>query len=160
MAGASKATPCSYIAPCITHIQANRWETAFLFFQRRAWVLSLTLSLAYGAASHGPRIRADASMNDFNDESAFLRSSTGECDALWGSWPEVQERAIADGTVMIWNMTTSVGNLMRTLMYILPVSSGCLFLGKRHRIAPHWKAIFWLFSVSDTVVGTYLSTMP
>lgn len=98
-------------------------EATFSAFQRHAWVLGLTLSLAYGLATEGQHVSVDASMRSFNDETTFVRSSTGECDALWGSWPEVQERAIADGTVMIWNMTTSVGNLMRTLMYILPVSS-------------------------------------
>lgn len=54
-------------------------------------------------------------------ENAFVRSTEGACDPLWTSWPRVQERAIADGTVMVWNMHTSVGNLMRTLMFILPV---------------------------------------
>ncbi|CAN0238848.1 unnamed protein product, partial [Ectocarpus sp. 13 AM-2016] len=53
---------------------------------------------------------------------AFVRNADNYlCDEYWTSWPAVQERAIADGTVMVWHMGTSVGNLMRTLMYILPV---------------------------------------
>ncbi|CAM9707616.1 unnamed protein product [Ectocarpus sp. 8 AP-2014] len=54
---------------------------------------------------------------------AFVRNADKNlCDEYWTSWPAVQERAIADGTVMVWHMGTSVGNLMRTLMYILPLA--------------------------------------
>ncbi|CAN0223206.1 unnamed protein product, partial [Scytosiphon promiscuus] len=54
-------------------------------------------------------------------ESTFLPTE-GSCDALWTSWPQVQERAIADGTVMVWSMKKSVGNVMRTLTFILPLA--------------------------------------
>ncbi|CAM9133912.1 unnamed protein product [Scytosiphon promiscuus] len=54
-------------------------------------------------------------------DNAFLPME-GACDPLWTSWPQMQERAIADGTVMVWDMKTSVGNLMRTLTSILPLA--------------------------------------
>ena len=47
--------------------------------------------------------------------------SDGKCPELWADWPVVQERALERGTVMVWNLSSSMGNLMRTLMYILPV---------------------------------------
>jgi len=54
-------------------------------------------------------------------ENAFVQASDAACSSEWAAWPEIHERAIAKGTYMVWNLSSSVGHLMRTLMYILPV---------------------------------------
>jgi len=65
-----------------------------------------------------------ASLWPSSRSAAFIQTdiSGGTCPELWSDWPEVQERALARGTVMVWNLSSSIGNLMRTLMYVLPVS--------------------------------------
>ncbi|CAM9863238.1 unnamed protein product [Scytosiphon promiscuus] len=85
------------------------------------WLLGLTPLAAPGStpeAEAGLQVAAP-SISSLED-SAFM-ATEGTCDALWASWPQVNERAIADGTVMIWRIKTSVGNMMRALTYILPL---------------------------------------
>lgn len=54
----------------------------------------------------------------------FVRTSDEECQSKWSTWPKMQERAIENGTVLVWNLGDSVGHFLRTLVYILPVSEG------------------------------------
>ncbi|CAN0105416.1 unnamed protein product, partial [Scytosiphon promiscuus] len=85
------------------------------------WVLGLALS----AASGSMRV-VEAGLQEATPwisppgDSRFLHTE-GACDARWTSWPQMQERAIANGTVIIWHIQASVGNMMRTLTYILPL---------------------------------------
>ena len=53
----------------------------------------------------------------------FARTSAETCESTWSNWPEMQDRAIDNGTVLLWNLVlcASVGHFMRTLVYILPV---------------------------------------
>lgn len=55
---------------------------------------------------------------------AFVRTSDDEAckSTTWSTLPEMQERAIENGTVLIWNLGQSVGHFIRALIYILPVS--------------------------------------
>ena len=46
-----------------------------------------------------------------------------ECDEFWLSWPGVQERAIADGTVLVFDVFSSVGNLFIALEHAMKVRS-------------------------------------
>eukprot|EP00904_Undaria_pinnatifida_P001892 jgi/Undpi1/11703/HiC_scaffold_36.g13998.m1 len=45
-----------------------------------------------------------------------------ECDEFWLSWPGVQERAIADGTVLVFDVFSSVGNLFIALEHAMKVA--------------------------------------
>lgn len=51
----------------------------------------------------------------------FVRTSDEACESTWSTWPEMQERAIQAGTVLIWNFGTSIGHFFKTLIYILQV---------------------------------------
>ncbi|CAM9663168.1 unnamed protein product [Ectocarpus fasciculatus] len=103
-----------------------------------AWILGLAFSRGQELSIEP---RADAIVRNADN---YL------CDEYWTSWPAVQERAIADGTVMVWHMGTSVGNLMRTLMYIIPVArmlEVALIINLEHfpafRVAFEPEAIKW-----------------
>ena len=56
----------------------------------------------------------------------FVQTSDEACSksTTWSTWPQAQERAIENGTVLVWNVVSSIGHFMRTLVYILPVSDG------------------------------------
>eukprot|EP00904_Undaria_pinnatifida_P009916 jgi/Undpi1/6054/HiC_scaffold_20.g08539.m1 len=41
----------------------------------------------------------------------LVYAPNAKCNSLWLSWPATQERAIAAGTVLVFNVSTSVGNL-------------------------------------------------
>lgn len=78
-------------------------------------------------------------------EDSFVRTAdVGMCNELWSTWPAVQERAIENGTVMIWKMGTSIGNIMKTFMFVLPVRSlvptgDCLSrYGRTQRFIPRY----------------------
>lgn len=61
----------------------------------------------------------------------FVRTSVETCQSTWTTWPTIHDKAIENGTVLIWNVGTSIGHFMKTLVYILPVSGvffGCLLL--------------------------------
>lgn len=45
------------------------------------------------------------------------------CDDVWMSWPAVQERAIADGTVLVFDTSQAVGNLFLAFERMMKVCS-------------------------------------
>ncbi|CAM9261505.1 unnamed protein product [Ectocarpus sp. 13 AM-2016] len=49
----------------------------------------------------------------------FVRTTDDDCDAIWTSWPAVQETAIARGTVLVFDVFPSIGNLFITLHRII-----------------------------------------
>ena len=69
-----------------------------------------------------PDARRDSS---FMSNHQFLQTSEEACESEWSTWPEMQERAIENGTVLVWNMGSSVGHYIRALIYVLPVSARC-----------------------------------
>lgn len=85
------------------------------------WLL-LALLLGHGLA-HGSRAAGKKYVTPQPlQEDYFVRvADVGMCNELWSTWPAIQERAIANGTVLIWKMGTSVGNIMKTFMFVLPV---------------------------------------
>lgn len=94
----------------------------FGWFLTLVWMFGPALAVAYETIPE-PLDAGLGSVTPFMPtprDGAFLHAE-GACDDLWTSWPQIHKRAIADGTVMVWDMKTSVGNLMRTLTLILPV---------------------------------------
>ncbi|CAM9873547.1 unnamed protein product [Ectocarpus sp. 12 AP-2014] len=55
----------------------------------------------------------------------FVRTTDDDCDAVWASWPAVQETAITEGSVLVFDIFPSVGNLFVALHSIVKV---CRFL--------------------------------
>ncbi|CAM9203762.1 unnamed protein product [Ectocarpus sp. 13 AM-2016] len=49
----------------------------------------------------------------------FVPTTEDDCDTVWTSWPEVQEAAIARGTVLVFDIFPSVGNLFITLRSVI-----------------------------------------
>lgn len=86
---------------------------------RSLLVLMLGYGLAYGRREAGTAV---AVRQELLREDSFVRmADIGMCDKLWSGWPAIQEAAIEGGTVMIWKMGTSIGNIMKTFMFVLPV---------------------------------------
>ena len=52
---------------------------------------------------------------------SFMYAPHATCNVFWLSWPAMQERAIARGTVVVFDMHDSVGNLFRTLNLLIQV---------------------------------------
>lgn len=50
---------------------------------------------------------------DWTDDrsNSFVYAPNTTCDDVWLSWPAVQERAFTDGTVLVFDVFNSVGNL-------------------------------------------------
>lgn len=46
-----------------------------------------------------------------------------ECDELWRTWPAMQESAIANGTVVVFDLVSRVGNAFMDLRNIIQVWS-------------------------------------
>lgn len=42
---------------------------------------------------------------------SLVHAPHASCDDVWLSWPAMQERAIASGTFVVFDVITSVGNL-------------------------------------------------
>lgn len=55
----------------------------------------------------------------------FVHTTEDDCDPMWTSWPAVQEAAIASGTVLVFDIFSSVGNLFITLHCIIKVTLWC-----------------------------------
>lgn len=120
MGDLNDCTCVSHVFPAFpTLLQPFLAMGPFGWYFTLVWTLGGALILAQ-EAMHEPLEAGTINALSLRDN-AFLHTE-GACDVLWTSWPGVQERAIADGTVMVWDMKTSVGNLMRTLTFILPVS--------------------------------------
>lgn len=98
--------------------------TVFVTMNYAALRLLLILLLGHGLA-HGRREAGTmgAAPQEILRIDSFLRmADLGMCDEQWSTWPAIQERAIENGTVMVWKMGTSIGNIMKTFMFVLPVS--------------------------------------
>ncbi|CAM9205438.1 unnamed protein product [Ectocarpus sp. 12 AP-2014] len=54
----------------------------------------------------------------------FVRTTDDDCDAVWASWPAVQETAITEGSVLVFDIFPSVGNLFVALHSIVKVKFG------------------------------------
>lgn len=69
----------------------------------------------------------DASVNVALEEETeertgrFVHTTEEDCDPTWMSWPAVQEAAIAGGTMLVFDIFASVGNLFITLRGIIQV---------------------------------------
>ena len=89
-----------------------------LFFQ-----LSPDTSLSVGIAVTDSRTvteeRAQTHIHD--GRHSFMYAPHATCNDFWLSWPAMQERAIARGTVVVFDMHDSVGNLFRTLNLLIQV---------------------------------------
>lgn len=53
----------------------------------------------------------------------FVHEPEATCSAYWRSWPAVQEKAIADKTVIVFDILPSVGNLFIALRSLAKVGS-------------------------------------
>lgn len=75
---------------------------------------------AHGSSEAGP-MDAVLPQQPRRDDDFVRMADVGACDELWSTWPAMQDRAVANGTVLIWKMGTSIGNIMKTFMFVLPV---------------------------------------
>ena len=62
-----------------------------------------------------------ARTNPDNRRHGVVYAINATCDGFWLAWPAVQERAIARGTVVVFDLNDSVGNLFRTLALLMQV---------------------------------------
>lgn len=53
----------------------------------------------------------------------LVYAPNAKCNSLWLSWPAMQERAIAAGTVLVFNVSTSVGNLFLIFGIMIKVTT-------------------------------------
>ena len=64
-----------------------------------------------------------ARTNPDNRRHGLVYAPNATCDDFWLAWPAVQERAIARGTVVVFDLNDSVGNLFRSLALLMQVRS-------------------------------------
>lgn len=80
---------------------------------------------AFSGRSAGAGTTANRPGNEENAQThrrdSFMYAPDATCDDVWLSWPAMQERAIARGTVLVFNLHDSVGNLFRTLNLVMQV---------------------------------------
>ena len=62
-----------------------------------------------------------AQTNPDNRRHGLVYAPNATCDDFWLAWPAVQERAIARGTVVVFDLNDSVGNLFRALALLMQV---------------------------------------
>ncbi len=51
---------------------------------------------------------------------------SGNCKELWTSWPEQHNAAIENGTILLFRVFSSVGNLFITLRHLMKVIDGVM----------------------------------
>lgn len=56
-------------------------------------------------------------------QDSFVYAPNATCDDLWLSWPAMQEKAIAAGTVLVYDVITSVGNLFISFGALIKVTT-------------------------------------
>lgn len=103
----------------------------------------LMLILGYGLAHASSEAGSAVGMpQEPLREDSFVRvADVGMCDKSWSRWPAIQETAIENGTVMIWKMGTSIGNIMKTFMFVLPVSFSMPAVGLLTCYQTHQKSL-------------------
>lgn len=83
------------------------------------------LPLEPKAKQHSPEI--DASNEGRREEDAgqttdaFIRVTGEECNHIWTSWPAIQEASLARGTILVFDVFPSVGNLFIILHLVVKV---------------------------------------
>lgn len=99
---------CAHVwPPCIVD------DASSASFARFPAVVSVSFSISTARL----KIAATSTSKDKPPTNASQRGNSlvyapnAICDDLWLTWPAVQERAIADGTVLVFDVITSVGNL-------------------------------------------------
>ena len=63
----------------------------------------------------------NAASTPHNPRTGLVHAPDATCDDFWLSWPAMQERAIAQGTVVVFNVFASVGNLFLALDLLMQV---------------------------------------
>lgn len=82
---------------------------ALLLFVTLIPFASSSAGLAIAADRHGRVENALFNPSQRGDSLVYAPNAT--CGDLWLSWPAMQERAIESGTVLVFDVMTSVGNL-------------------------------------------------
>lgn len=82
----------------------------------------------YNSGSAGIQIAASragseesAYTNSDNQRHDLVYAPNATCNDFWLAWPAMQDRAIARGTVVVFDLNDSVGNLFRTLALLMQV---------------------------------------
>lgn len=108
----------------------------FLCFVRPASLLLFVTPFPFASSPAGLDTTADrhrrvenALINPSRQGNGLVYAPNASCDDLWLSWPAMQERAIIDGTVLVWDVITSVGNLF--LVFEAMMKVGHYHLSKR-----------------------------
>lgn len=70
-----------------------------------------------------PRVGSSPTVG-ISQESLFISNGVDTCKEIWSSWPEIQERSLANGNVFVLKLFASVGNLFLTLNHLISVSHG------------------------------------
>lgn len=65
----------------------------------------------------------DALVDPSQRGNSLVYAPNATCDNVWLSWPAMQEGAIAAGTVLVYDVIPSVGNLFITFNSMMKV--GC-----------------------------------
>lgn len=55
-------------------------------------------------------------------ETRFVRTVDDQCDLSWASWPAMNEAALANGTLLMFDLFPSVGNVLMVLGYVVQVN--------------------------------------
>lgn len=58
----------------------------------------------------------------------FVYAPERTCSAFWTPWPAQQEKSVSDGTVIVYDVAPTVGNLFRYLADIARVSARSLII--------------------------------
>lgn len=84
-------------------------------------VASSTTSETLAANRDGTQYTTPTSPSERGNSLVYAPNAT--CDDFWRSWPAVNEKAIADGTVLVFDVFNSVGNLFVTFDAMIKVDS-------------------------------------
>lgn len=122
----TNASPVNNIYDFICYFQDKFCCTCLLHFW--AYLASCTLyrvdtSSFAESETAATRVGTEerARVNNDKPETDLVYARNAICDDFWMSWPAVQNRAIAHGTVVVFDVFASVGNLFLTLNVLMKV---------------------------------------
>lgn len=95
-----------------------------LFVPSRPWLLYVYCTSSAARVKIGERWNGTERTTPINPSergNSLVYAPNTTCDDFWLSWPPIQERAMADGTVLIFDVFNSVGNLFVTFDLMIKV---------------------------------------
>ncbi|CAN0352336.1 unnamed protein product [Ectocarpus sp. 6 AP-2014] len=81
--------------------------------------LQVKLPAEQGSTEFGTSVKVTLEEETEERTDRFVHTAGDDCDPMWTSWPAVQEAAIANGTVLVFDIYASVGNLFLTFHSII-----------------------------------------